>query len=627
MPIITNIAAYKFASLTELKPLRDRLIEQCKGWQLKGTILLSTEGINLFVAGGEAEISLLLAELRAIPGLAGLTPKVSESDEQPFQRMLVKIKREIISFGVEGIDPVHAPAPKLSAQELKRWLDEGRAVTLLDTRNDYEIQLGTFHQAVTLDIDHFRQFPEAVRQLPVELKQQPIVMFCTGGIRCEKAGPFMQREGFEQIFQLDGGILKYFEECGSAHYDGDCFVFDKRVGVDPSLHESEAAQCYACQTPLTPEDQRDPRFVEAKSCPYCFRTSEENRARILVERHAALQRISTPLPGSQPYDNPRPLNVSAEFDGRTLLDFLCGVLGQVPREEWEQACQEGRLRKRSSASRRKKQKPGGSLAETDPVVILGAESIVRAGDRLIHLLPGIREPEVNTAIQIVYEDEAIIVVNKPAPLPMHPCGRFSRNTLQYLLGQVYRPQNPRPAHRLDANTTGLVLLSRTKHFAKRLQQQFEPGGPDEIEKGYLARVQGVPLLDHFSCHLPISDEAGRAGSRQIDPEEGLPAHTDFHVVKRFADGTSLLEVLPRTGRTNQIRVHLWSLGYPICGDATYLPDQILGEIQTVPATGPLFCLLAQRIAFTHPLNKERMVFETEQPVWASEQYLTGQQNR
>ena len=183
MSKFTNIAAYKFASLSDLKPLRERLIELCKSWRLKGTILLSGEGINLFVAGGAAEIERLLSELRAVPGLADLEPKVSESDDQPFHRMLVKIKKEIIAFGVEGIDPVHRPAPKLSARELKRWLDEGRPVTLLDTRNDYEIQLGTFQRAMTLDIDHFRQFPEAVRKLPMEMKQQPIVMFCTRGVR------------------------------------------------------------------------------------------------------------------------------------------------------------------------------------------------------------------------------------------------------------------------------------------------------------------------------------------------------------------------------------------------------------------------------------------------------------
>lgn len=281
MPTVTNISTYKFAPLADLKPLRERLIAQCQAWGLKGTILLSTEGINLFVAGPRAEIDLLIAELRSIPGLETLDPKISLSEHQPFNRMLVRIKKEIIAFGVEGIDPGRRTSPKLPAKELKRWLDEGRPVTLLDTRNDYEVRLGTFKNALPAGISNFREFPDAVSKLPEEMKQQPIVMFCTGGIRCEKAGPYMEREGFQQIFQLDGGILKYFEECGGEHYDGECFVFDQRVGVDPTLQESDNEQCFVCLTPLTFQEQRDPRYVPGKSCPYCFETDEQQRARVI----------------------------------------------------------------------------------------------------------------------------------------------------------------------------------------------------------------------------------------------------------------------------------------------------------------------------------------------------------
>ena len=172
MPTVTNISTYKFAALSDLKPLRERLIAQCLDWGLKGTILLSTEGINLFVAGPRAEIDWLVAELRAIPGLEGLSPKFSLSDQQPFTRMLVRIKKEIIAFGVEGIDPARRTSPKLPARELKRWLDEGRPVTLLDTRNDYEVKLGTFKNALPANISQFRDFPDAVSKLPEELKQQ-----------------------------------------------------------------------------------------------------------------------------------------------------------------------------------------------------------------------------------------------------------------------------------------------------------------------------------------------------------------------------------------------------------------------------------------------------------------------
>lgn len=251
MPTITNVAAYKFVTLGDLKPLRTKLVGLCLSWNLKGTILLSREGINLFVAGARNEVDSLLAELRGIAGLADLDVKFSESDYQPFHRMLVKIKKEIIAFG-EGIDPALHPSRKLSCLELKRWLDEGQDVVLLDTRNDYEVKLGTFRNALTVPLDHFRNFPAVARQLPPELKKQRVVTFCTGGIRCEKAGPFLEREGFEDVYQLEGGILRYFEECGGAYFDGECFVFDHRVGVDAALHETETVQCFACQAPLSP---------------------------------------------------------------------------------------------------------------------------------------------------------------------------------------------------------------------------------------------------------------------------------------------------------------------------------------------------------------------------------------
>ena len=269
MPSFVNISAYKFIPLDELSVWRERLLEVCRAGDLRGTVLLSVEGINLFVAGTRSEIDTLLATLRSIPGLADLTPKESVSAKQPFDRMLVKIKKEIIAFGVPGIDPARRPSPKLPARTLKQWLDEGRPITLLDTRNDYEIRLGTFRGAVTARIENFRAFPAAVKSLPEEMKECPIVMFCTGGIRCEKAGPFLEQAGFKNVHQLDGGILKYFEECGGAHYEGECFVFDQRVGVDPALRETNSVLCANCQLPLTEAEQRDPRYVPDLSCPHC----------------------------------------------------------------------------------------------------------------------------------------------------------------------------------------------------------------------------------------------------------------------------------------------------------------------------------------------------------------------
>lgn len=269
MPIL-NAAAYRFAELTGLPELREHLRGECRSLGIKGSILLSPEGINLFTSGKQNAVESLLETLRAIPGLGHLEAKFSESAEQPFNRMLVKIKREIIAFGVEGINPARRTSPRLPAKELKRWLDEGRTVTLLDTRNTYEVKLGTFAGALTLPIRHFRKFPEAVNSLPAGLKETPVVSFCTGGIRCEKAAPYLEQAGFREVYQLEGGILKYFEECGGAHWEGECFVFDKRVGVDPALRETGSQLCFACQEPLTAEELKDPRYQYEVSCPYCY---------------------------------------------------------------------------------------------------------------------------------------------------------------------------------------------------------------------------------------------------------------------------------------------------------------------------------------------------------------------
>jgi UPF0176 protein len=591
-PII-NIAAYRFLPLSDLRALRERLQRQCKEWELKGTILLSPEGINLFVAGVPEKIEQLLALLRSLPGLETLEVKASKTDHQPFNRMLVRIKKEIIAFGVEGIDPARRTSPKLAPRELKRWLDEGRPITLLDTRNDYEVKLGTFKNALPIGIDHFRDFPRAVGKLAPELKQQPIVMFCTGGIRCEKAGPFMEREGFENVFQLDGGILKYFEECGGEHYDGECFVFDGRVGVDAGLQETESCVCFNCQSPLTEEEQQHEHYVEGQSCPYCFKTAAELMTACIARRHEQIRQLEVSLPGSQPQDQFKPVNVPAECDGKTLLEALCRVAALLPADGWQQRCDEGRV-----------------LDDAGQPAL--ASRTVRAGERFRHKLPSVIEPGVNMHVEVLHEDQALIVLNKPAPLPMHAGGRFYRNTLQYVLDSVYYPQKPRPSHRLDANTTGVLVVARTRHFAGLVQPQFARG---EVEKVYRVRVQGQPAADEFTCDAPISDIAGALGSRIVDPESGLPASTHFRVLERFADGTSLLEARPLTGRTNQIRVHLWHLGFPVCGDPTYWPGGKLGDGQTLPITAPPLCLHASRITLMHPVTRERVQFVAPMPAW------------
>lgn len=592
---IFNISAYRFAKLDGLKTLREELLQLSKKLELKGTILLSTEGINLFVAGPKEKIESLLEFIRKVPGLETLTPKYSQSAYQPFNRMLVRIKKEIISFGVEGVDPVDKPARKISAKELKKWLDEKRPITLLDTRNEYEVKLGTFKNAVNPHINTFREFPQFVDCLSPELKEAPVVMFCTGGIRCEKAGPFMEQKGFKNIFQLDGGILKYFEEVGSAHYEGDCFVFDGRVGVDPQLSETPHKLCFACLAPLTPEEQDQPEYVLGKSCPYCFKNPQAVMAQTIAARHERIREATKTLPGAEPYEQLRPLRVPEKYSGKTALEFVTGVLSHIPEEEWKKEFEEGLF---LDESHRK----------------IEAQQRVKSGERYLHVLPKASEPPVNPKVTILYEDESLIIVDKPAPLPVHPSGRFQRNTLQYILNQAYLPRIPKPVHRLDANTTGLLVYAKTKPAAAFLQRQFEE---KKVEKIYLARVQGHPAENEFSCELPISQEVGDVGSRDADEINGLAAKTDFKVLKKFEDGSALLEVRPQTGRTNQIRVHLWKLGYPICGEQLYLPEQKLGKTQTqLPSDEPL-CLHASKLKFIHPRTKSPFELLSSQVSWVN----------
>ena len=593
MSRVLNIAAYKFAPLSGLADLRESLRACCKRLGLKGTILLSPEGINLFIAGSEAGIGELLKTVRVIDGLADLEVKESYSDSQPFSRMLVRLKKEIIAFGVEGIEPGRRTSPKIDAATLKIWLDEGRDVTLLDVRNDYEVELGTFKNAKAVGVGHFRDFPEAVAQLPPELRDKPIVMFCTGGIRCEKAGPFMEREGFREVHQLDGGILKYFEECGDAHYDGDCFVFDHRVAVDPRLRETDAELCFACQAALTPADRESPRYVVGVSCPYCFLTDETRMQQTIEARHAHLREITSPLPGSVPRDNPRPMNVPERFSGMSVIDFLDGFHPQVSRETWQERIRDGRVVDRDGA--------------------IDSDRIVRGGERFDHILPSDIEPDICVDIEILHEDEAIVVVKKPAPLPMHPSGRFNRNTLLSILNQVYAPQRLRTVHRLDANTTGVVILARTKAFARRIQPQFESGS---VDKTYIARVHGHPDQDEFEATIAISERPQSGGLRLPDPN-GRAARTRFRVLWRDADGTSLVEAIPLQGRTNQIRLHLWDSGHAIVGDPSYLEERQLGTASAISVDAAPMCLHARSILLRHPLSNLSARFEASCPDWAN----------
>lgn len=247
MPKILNVAGYKFITLTQLPDLRATLLNRARALALKGTILLSPEGINVSLAGVPDQVSVFIDELSQDSRFSDIVYKESVSDFQPFRRIKVKIKQEIITLRLPEISPEQAVAPEITPQEFKQWLDENRDITILDTRNDYEVQFGTFQNAVNLKIKDFGEFPKAAKSIS---QDKPIVMFCTGGIRCEKAAWVMLNDGYSQVFQLKGGILNYFAEVGGSHYDGECYVFDQRVGLDPNLQPSGSAQCMSCYGPI-----------------------------------------------------------------------------------------------------------------------------------------------------------------------------------------------------------------------------------------------------------------------------------------------------------------------------------------------------------------------------------------
>ena len=267
---IVNIAGYRFVDLDDRDALQGVLRSVCHDLGLKGTILLAPEGINFFLAGPQASIDGFVAHLNQDERFQDIPLKVSYSDYQPFNRMNVRKKQEIISVGLDHIRPADFTGTELEPKAFKDMLDRGELVHVLDTRNDYELRLGTFENAIDLDIRTFRAFPEAIQSLPDSMKDEPIVMFCTGGIRCEKASAIMLEAGFTNVKQLKGGVLGYFEQVGGAYWNGDCFVFDQRVALNPSLRETEAVVCFACRQPLSVEEQASSEYVIGESCPYCF---------------------------------------------------------------------------------------------------------------------------------------------------------------------------------------------------------------------------------------------------------------------------------------------------------------------------------------------------------------------
>jgi len=241
---VLNISAYKFVPLPDAEALRLLLLERAQALALKGTILLAEEGVNLFLAGPADAVRGFVAQLHQDARFADIAPKESWSNTQPFRKMLVKVKGEIIRMNHPAIRPANGRAPAVAPATVRRWLeqgvdDNGRPVVTLDTRNAFEVDHGTFEDAIDWRITKFTEFPAALQAHKAELQDKTVVSFCTGGIRCEKAAILMQEVGLEHVYQLEGGILKYFEETDGAHYQGNCFVFDEREAL---AHDLSATQ-------------------------------------------------------------------------------------------------------------------------------------------------------------------------------------------------------------------------------------------------------------------------------------------------------------------------------------------------------------------------------------------------
>lgn len=260
---ILNIASYKFIALTDLSERCSTFLEKATLLGLKGTILLSAEGININLAGLPEDIAEFIRFLHSDTLFSDMTFRESYSDFQPFKHMRVKIKQEIITLRQPDIHPENQTAPDISPEEFKKWLDEKRDMTILDTRNDYEVRFGTFENAQQLHLDDFGGFPAAIDQVS---REKPVVMFCTGGIRCEKAALVMLNAGYSTVYQLQGGILNYFAKVGSDHYEGECFVFDERVAVDASLEPTGTKQCLLCQGPIVKQEEM---ALSSTSCVTC----------------------------------------------------------------------------------------------------------------------------------------------------------------------------------------------------------------------------------------------------------------------------------------------------------------------------------------------------------------------
>lgn len=271
MPKTLVCALYKFVELPDFQKLRQPLLSLMENNQVKGTLLLAAEGINGTVAGSREAIDTLLKWLKSDPRLSDLDSKESYTDTCPFNRTKVKLKREIVTMGIEGIDPKRVVGTYVNPDDWNKLISDPDVI-LIDTRNDYEYQVGTFKNAINPNTGSFREFPQYVKDHLDPNKHKKIAMFCTGGIRCEKSTAFLKEQGFDEVYHLKGGILKYLEDVPAEEtlWQGECFVFDERVTVNHHLEKGQYDQCHACRLPITETDKASPMYEIGVSCPLCY---------------------------------------------------------------------------------------------------------------------------------------------------------------------------------------------------------------------------------------------------------------------------------------------------------------------------------------------------------------------
>lgn len=444
----------------------------------------------------------------------------------------------------------------------------------------------------TAELDQLSERRASFRKLCARLELKGTILLSPRGIHFSITGRRTEVAEFLEVVRKDPKLERLSVDVNN--FRNDCQRPRPvliRVKKEMTLSEMEkpprAAKDWSVQDKISTQE-----FDSSFSSSY--QPDQANNRLWLELRRQSIAKAIHPAPGSVPYENRRPIRVPKHAEGTTVLDFLKSLNSILPEKQWLDGIQNRRL-----------------LLRDQPVT---ANHVLKAGDELVWIMPGTIEPEVNLDIQPVYEDDAILVIYKPAPLPMHPCGRFNRNSLDYVLRQAMHPYQPRPAHRLDANTCGLLVLAKTRQFAGRLQPQFESGS---VYKEYLVKVDNEPEWKSIIVDQPISARPANSVGGRVISEDGFPALTEFEAIGPALDHSGyFLIARPKTGRTNQIRTHLWSIGTPVKNDPHYLKGKQTGATQTLSMEEPPMCLCAYRLEFNHPISHERVKFVSPIPEWA-----------